>query len=175
MSTPLHAAPAFEEQAPVPPTFQPQPPVPLPAYEQQNMPQIADQAAITSVQVPQGGYAQRITRIPMDEFRLEGQPELWVEMRNPGLLAPDTIEEITKGLSGVTVDDKGEPTTSGDTRVILETMGRLLRRWCMWDATSDDDQPPMLPEAVTVEMLGKAPIGVLGALGKAFRELQNPQ
>jgi hypothetical protein len=71
--------------------------------------------------------------------------------------------------------DDGEPTDSGDTKVILETMGKMLRRWSMWDATSDDDEPPMLPETVTLEMLGKAPIGVLGALGRAFKELQNPQ
>jgi hypothetical protein len=173
MTTPVHAAPAFEDH--VPPTFQPQPAVPLPVYEQQGMPQIADQEAVTSVQVPKGGYAQRITRISMNEFRLEGQPELWVEMRNPGLMAPNSIDEITDGLKGMKMGDDGEPVSSGDTKVILETMGKMLRRWCMWDATSDEDEPPMLPETVTLEMLGKAPLGVLAALGKAFKELQNPQ
>lgn len=175
MTTPVHAAPAFE-QADVPPTFQPQPPVPLPVYEQpQQIPQIADQAAVTSVQVPEGGYAQRTTRIYMNQFRLEGLPELWIEMRNPGLMAPSAIDEMSTGLRGVKTDDQGDPVDGTDTTLIMETVARLMRRWSMWDATSDDQVPPMLPEAVTIEDLNKAPIGVLGAIGRAFKELQNPQ
>jgi hypothetical protein len=172
MTTPVHAAPAFED--PVPPTFQPQPAVPLPAYEQQGIPQAADQEAVTSVQVPVGGYAKRIVRLPMPQFALPGLPDLWIEIRNPGLLAQSTIEEMQQGLRGVTVDEAGEP-GEADSKLILETMSSLLRRWCMWDATSDDDIPPLLPETVTVADLSRAPLGVLGEIGKAFRELQNPQ
>lgn len=157
---------------PVPGTFLPQPPVPLPVYEQ--IPQIADQQAVASVQIPTGGYAQRVTRIPLPQFALEGLPEPWVEIRNPGLMAPEILEEIGKGLSGVKPDADGEPSVD-DEQLVWTTMIRLMRGWCMWDATSEDDVPPLLDSKVTVGLLRKAPMGVIKALMKAFQELQNPQ
>lgn len=170
MTTPFLGAPEAE---PVPGTFLPQPPVPLPVYEQ--IPQIADQQALASTQIPPGGYAQRITHIPLPQFALEGLPEPWIEMRNPGLMAPETLKEIGKGLSGIAVGPDGEPDDEAGEAAVWATMARLLRRWCMWDATNEDAVPPLLDETVTVELLNKAPMGVMKAITAAFKELQNPQ
>ena len=103
ITAPVPEQPAQE----VPATFLPQPPVPLPVYEQ--VPQIADQAAVASVQVPEGGYAQRFVKIPLPQLHIEGVQAPWIELRNPGLMAPDVFDEMSKGLAGVTENEAGEP------------------------------------------------------------------
>ena len=174
MTTPTYV-PSPDPTQDVPATFQPQQAVPVPVYAQQAVPQIVDQEAVTSVQVPQGGYAQRITRLPLPELALPGLPEPWMEIRNPGLLSQSTIEELGQGLRGVTTGDDGQPTGEVDSQLIIATMAKLLRRWCMWDATSDEDVPPLLPETITLEDLNKAPLVALKSIVRAFREFQDPQ
>jgi len=185
MSTPDYPQPAAAAAAqPVPTAFlapaagQPvyeQPYMPHPQAQPQPLPQIqAVQSVAPSVQVPEGGYAQRITTIKLPQFHLQGLPEPWIEMRNPGLMASETIDEISRGLRGISVGDDGEP-TAADAEVIKTTMLKVLRRWCIWDARSEADVPPLLPATPTVEGLSYAPLGVIGAIGAAFRELQNPQ
>jgi hypothetical protein len=174
MTTPTYV-PSPDPTHDVPATFQPQQAVQVPVYEQQAVPQILDQEAVTSVQVPKGGYAQRITRIPLPELALPGLPEPWLEIRNPGLLSQSTIEELSQGLRGVTTGNGGQPTGEADSQLIMATMAKLLRRWCMWDATSDDAIPPLLPETITLENLNKAPLVALKSITRGFRELQDPQ
>lgn len=155
----------------IPSTFQPQPPVPLPAYEQPAaVPQLADQAN-AAPQVPEGGYASRIVRISLPQFHLQGLPEPWVEMRNPGMMSQDALEAIGRGLQGQQSDADAEP----DPDVIMGTLAQLVRRWCMWDGTSEDDMPPMLPEQVDVASLRRAPVGVLKHVMQTVKELSDPQ
>lgn len=178
--TPQYPGPAgaqwnapLPEPMPVPSTFQAQPPVPLPAYEQPPVPQLADQAN-AAPQIPEGGYAQRIVRIPLPQFRLEGLPEPWVEMRNTGMMSQDALDELGQGLQGVAIGADGKP-AEGDVSTVMATLTKLIRRWCMWDGSSDDDVPPMLPEQVDVASLRRAPVGVLKTIMKATQELSDPQ
>ena len=183
MSTPAYPMPQAAPAQPVPLAFLAPPPAdvqvipeqPAPAVQPQPLPQIQAVASVApSVQIPEGGYARRITTIRLPQFHLEGLPEPWIEMRNPGLMSSSAIDEISKGLRGVAVGDDGEP-TEADAEIIKTTMLKLLRRWCIWDARSEADVPPLLPETPTVELLSYAPLGVIGAIGAAFRELQDPQ
>jgi hypothetical protein len=183
MSTPAYPTPQAAPAQPVPLAFlapppasvQPIPEQPVPAVQPQPLPQIqAVESLAPSVKIPEGGYAQRIVRVPMPQFQLEGLPEPWVEMRNPGLMATSSLDEMGNGLRGIKVGEDGEP-TAGDTQVVLATMVRLLRRWCMWDATSEEDVPPLLPETITADMVQRAPLGVIKAIGAAFMELQDPR
>jgi hypothetical protein len=155
----------------VPAAFQPQPPVPLPTYEQ--VPQLADQQA-TSVQIPEGGYASRWTRIPLPKVALPGVPEPWVEIRNPGMMAQDALDEIATALTSVEVGSNGEP-VARDSGKIYEQLLKLIRGWCMWDAWSDAEVPPLLPAPTDAAVLRRAPSGALAQVFKAFAELQNPQ
>jgi hypothetical protein len=160
-----------DESAPAPATFQPAAPVPQPAPA---LPQLADQQA-ASVQIPTGGYASRVVRIPLPAFALPGVPLPWVEMRNPGMMAQAALDEIQAGMQAVQVGPDGEPVAGADTAAIFEQLQRLMRAWCMWDATSDDDVPPLLPDPASADILRKAPSGVLIEVMRAFQELQNPQ
>lgn len=170
MTTPTPVPPPMPAQPlEVPPTFQPQPPVPLPAYEQP-VPQM--QQAPPPVQVPEGGYAQRVVRIPMTKFTLPGLEDLWVDMRNPGLMAPSAVDDIATQLQGVSAD---QAETEEAKQAAYAAILALVRRWRMWDATSDDDVPPLLPEVPDVDTLQRAPLGVLVELGRAFQELQDPR
>ncbi len=178
--TPAYPAPQ-PAPAPVPPAFLGASAAPQPVYEQppapapQPLPQIhAVEVVAPSVQVPEGGYAQRVVRIPLPQFALPGLPIPWIEMRNPGLMAPESIDEISKGLRGISVDEGADP-SAADAEVIMATMIKLLRRWCIWDARSEADVPPLLPETPSRELLSWAPLGVIGAIGQAFRELQDPR
>jgi hypothetical protein len=154
---------------PVPATFTPQP-LP-PAAPTAPLPQLADQQA-TTVQVPPGGYASRFVRIPLQEFALPGVPEPWVEIRNPGMMAQEALDEIVAGFRAVRVGPDGEP----DQTAVYQQLLHLIRSWCMWDARSDDDRPPMLPTNPTdIATLRRAPGGALLKVFTAFQELQNPQ
>ncbi|MDH6141160.1 hypothetical protein P3T35_003173 [Kitasatospora sp. GP30] len=168
MTTPVYP-PAPQ---PVPATFDPQPPVPAPITPTQ-LPQLADQQA-TAVQIPEGGYASRWTRIPLPQYAVAGVPEPWVEIRNPGMMPQSALDEIGAALTRVETGPDGEP-VARDSGVIFDQLLRLIRSWCMWDATSDADVPPLLPPPVDAVTLRRAPSGALGHVFKTFAELQNPQ
>jgi hypothetical protein len=161
---------ATPDQA-VPPTFTAPTPAPDPAA--QAIPQLANQQA-TAVQIPTGGYASRFVRIALPQFALPGVPEPWIEIRNPGMMAQQSLDEIGTALGLVETGPDGEP-VAADTEAILRQMQRLIRAWCMWDAVSDDDVPPPLPAPSELATLRRAPSGALVAVMKAFMELQDPR
>lgn len=159
------------DQAAVPAAFAaPAAPVPTPP----GIPQIADQSA-TAAQIPAGGYASRFTRISLPQFALSGLPEPWVEIRNPGMMAQETLDEIGAAINAVEVGPNGEPATDTDGAAIYAQMLRLIRSWCIWDAVSEDDVPPLLPAPSDMATLRRAPAGALVAVFKAFMELQDPR
>lgn len=148
----------------------PAPPAPAPP----GIPQLADQNA-TSVQIPEGGYASRFTRLRLPQFALPGVPEPWVEIRNPGMMAQETLDEIGAAINAVEIGPNGEPVTDTDGAAIYAQMLRLIRSWCLWDAVSEDDVPPLLPAPSDLATLRRAPAGALVAVFKAFMELQDPR
>lgn len=175
MATPVY--PPADQAAAVPPTFQPQPPVPLPAYEQPAVPQLADPDN-AAPQLPEGSYAQRFVDIPLPELNLPGI-ECSVRMRNPGMMSQGAFEEITNALSGVPLDENGQPTEADAMEqlpLMQAQMLKLIASWTVWDAESAEDNPPLLPSPPrSVEDLKRAPLPVMKALMATFQELQNPQ
>ena len=191
MSTPVPAdqVPVYSQPVavaapmPVPAAFLSPPPAvaPAPVVEQPTAPQPAPlpqiqavQSIEPSVQIPEGGYARRIVRVPLPQLHLEGMAEPWIEMRNPGLMSTEALEQIGKGLQGIRVAEGEEPTAE-DEGVIYETVAQLLRRWCMWDGSSVEDTPSMLPEIPTAALLRRVPLVVVRQIVRAFQELQDPQ
>jgi hypothetical protein len=179
MSTPVYPpapvpqpAPVQPASAPVPAAFDAQPPAP-PVVQPTPLPQLADQQA-TAVQIPEGGYASRWTRIPLPQFALPGLPEPWIEIRNPGMMPQTALDEIAAALTAVEVGPNGEP-LARDNDKVYDQLLKLIRGWCMWDAMSDADVPPLLPTPTDAAMLRRAPSGALAQVFRAFAELQNPQ
>lgn len=170
MTIPVY--PPAPQPQPVPAAFDAQPPAAIPAAPAP-IPQLADQQA-TAVQIPEGGYASRWTRIPLPQFALPGLPEPWVEIRNPGMMPQQKLDEISAALTRVETGPDGQP-LARDTDVIFDQLLQLIRAWCMWDATSDADTPPLLPPPADAATLRRAPSGALVHVFRAFMELQNPQ
>ncbi|MEZ0066676.1 hypothetical protein ABIA32_002688 [Streptacidiphilus sp. MAP12-20] len=158
----------------VPPTFQPQAAVPLPAYEQQLVADTPQPPA--PVQIPKGGYAQRFVTVPLPTFNLPGI-DCQVKLRNPGMMAHGATEDMVAAVETVELDDDGEPVNKAQAFPMLhrQLLG-LIAAWTMWDATSPDDNPPLLPSPpASIDDLKRAPSGAIQAILAAVAELQVPQ
>jgi hypothetical protein len=165
--------------AQVPATFQPQGPVPLPAHEQPTPAPAAPQAP-GAVPIPEGGYARRFIDLPLPEFNLPGI-NCVVRLRNPGMMSQGAFEELFSSIDGIQVDANGEPVLDIEQakQALPRLYGQLMNliaSWRMWDATSAEDVPPLLPSPpTTVEDLKRAPAGAMKRILDAVQELKDPQ
>jgi len=105
------------------------------------------------------GYANRIIRIEYPDLG----DKVFVEYRNPRTapsadLSPDDNNNLTQRQSSFLV------------------ISRLLRSWCVYDATVDDDDPPELTGPATPEMVSKMPFVIVNdILGAVAAALQGPR
>jgi hypothetical protein len=99
------------------------------------------------------GYSNRIVR---KDYPQLGE-KVFVEFRNPAtasadMLWPDANSNLTQRESGYL------------------TISRLLRNWCLYDATSDDEEPPELEGPATPEMVAKMPFIIVRDLTEAISQ-----
>jgi hypothetical protein len=90
------------------------------------------------------GYADRIIRREYPEL---GE-KIFVEYRNPktvsaDMLAPNDSNNLTHR------------------QVSYLVIAKLLRNWFVYDASSDDDEPPQLDAPATPEMVGLMPFVIV--------------
>jgi hypothetical protein len=178
MATPVQP---YDQQAPVsvpvPATFQPQPPVPLPAYEQ---PVQAAAPEPAPAAIPEGGYAKRFIDLPLPEFNLPGI-DCQVRLRNPGMMSQGAFEDLFSSIDGIQLGPDGEPVLDAEQAKqalpkLYGQLTKLIASWTMWDATSAEDVPPLLPSPPeTAEHLKAAPAGAIKRIMDAVQELKDPQ
>ncbi|BFP50030.1 hypothetical protein KCMC57_63980 (plasmid) [Kitasatospora sp. CMC57] len=93
------------------------------------------------------GYAGRLITLDFPELTEEGGAPVRVVIRNPKtlpwheLIAPDTTEEGAVGTL----------------KASYEVIARVVTAWTVYDATSNDEQQPLLGLPATPELVAKLP------------------
>lgn len=123
------------------------------------------------------GYANRVVRIAFPDLTEEGEPELFITIKNPKVLPPEELM-----ASDIEVDADGLPT---DQKLAVqrskEIVASLVLAWRMYDATgfgldeegNPKDQLP-LPLPATPELVGKLPTEAIQKINQTITESINP-
>lgn len=124
------------------------------------------------------GYANRVVRIAFPSLTEEGQPELFVTIKNPKTMPPRDLI-----ATDVTVDENGLPVDQAlAARRSSEILARMVIAWRMYDATDwqvDEDgnvldQKP-LPLPATPELVDRLPSEAIIELMGVLQEAINPR
>ena len=128
--------------------------------------------------VVQGGdFAKLFVKVDCADLTPEGLDPMWVELRNPGMMPQGVIEDLGASIGEVETDSDGKPVNEAAAApAIWRVMGKLIRRWHVYDVMSDDEPLPLLdPQPKTPDAVRAAPSVVLKRVMQAMQELQNPQ
>lgn len=97
------------------------------------------------------GYTNRLIRTEYPDL---GE-KVFVEYRNPRTAAADDLSP----------DDNSNLSPR---QTSYRTIARLLRNWCVYDATVDDDDAPELQGPATAEMVAKMPLVIVNDIMTAI-------
>jgi hypothetical protein len=105
------------------------------------------------------GYLHRI--IPLEFPDLGGVDEygkaiVWVRIRNPRTVPLDHLDPEVDG--------------QGDMAKVYQMAANLIQDWHVWDATSDDDDPPLLASPPTPELVAKLPSDITARIAKEITD-----
>jgi hypothetical protein len=125
------------------------------------------------------GYANRVTKIEFPDLTEEGQPTLFITIKNPKVIPPDELmsEDVEVGPDGRPLDPKLAAQRSA------EVIASLVVAWRMYDASDFAvdketgeplDQRP-LPLPATPELVQKLPTKAILELNKVLTEAVDPQ
>lgn len=124
------------------------------------------------------GYLNSFIRIPFPELGGnddEGNPRVWVLIRNPRLF---TAQELLGGAT-IPVDEEGKPVDAqAASEQTMAMMTKLIVAGRVWDPTwvpeldangqpvNPNEEPPLLAMPPTAEVAGKLPMQVINAVGE---------
>lgn len=115
---------------------------------------------------PIPGYDNRFKRIDFPELG----SDVYVTIRNPKTMAPSKLRP-----EGVQLDAQGNPANEDEAEAAMYgVMAALVRDWHVYDATSDDDDQPLLKLPATVEEITKLPLEILKKLSAELGAAVNP-
>jgi hypothetical protein len=123
------------------------------------------------------GYANRVVTLHFPELAEEGD-DIHVVLRNPRLMAADELrsaggsggkEDMARiAAAQAAVAAGGEVpdglVTDEDANRGYALVAKLVIGWHVYDATSTEDDMPLLPLPATVESVGKLPMEILTAI-----------
>jgi hypothetical protein len=106
------------------------------------------------------GYANRLIRLPFPDLTEDGAQEIFVTIRNPRTVPPDTlvVADLVDRPEGqqLTIDDA----LRGNATVV----SRLIVAWHVYDGDDDSDDPAPLPLPATPELVRKLPREIIDAI-----------
>lgn len=112
------------------------------------------------------GYDNRFKRIDFPEL---GE-DVFITIRNPKTLPPSMMRP-----EGIRVDAAGNPVDEEETeRAMYAVIAKLVRDWHVYDASSDEDEQPLLTLPATADKIGQLPLVILKALGNEIQVAINP-
>lgn len=112
------------------------------------------------------GYDNRFKRIDFPEL---GE-DVFITIRNPKTLPPSMMRP-----EGIRVDAAGNPVDEEETeRAMYAVIAKLVRDWHVYDASSDEDEQPLLMLPATADKIGQLPLVILKALGNEIQVAVNP-
>jgi hypothetical protein len=115
------------------------------------------------------GYANRTVRLEFPDLS-EFDDLIYVVMRNPKTVPPDDL----RAAGNVPAGADGEPETEAAMRASYQIFSRLVVSWHVYDATSNDENQPLLGLPATPADVAKLPLEILNAMGEELAKV-NPQ
>lgn len=113
------------------------------------------------------GYDNRFKTISFDDLG----PGLWVTIRNPKTMPPARLRP-----NDIPVDGNGNPLNPEQAEFeMYRVLATLVKDWHLYDATSDDDDQPVLPLPATAELVACLPLGVINKMAEELAAATNPQ
>jgi hypothetical protein len=114
------------------------------------------------------GYAKRTVRLDFPEFTEEGADPVYVEIRNPKTLPFHLIAR-----RDVTDADR-EANPAADLFAGYDVISRVVVKWHVYDATSNDEEQPLLGLPATEDSVSRLPQRIADAIATLLVEAQNP-
>lgn len=122
------------------------------------------------------GYANRVITLPFPELSEPGD-NVHVVLRNPRLMPADELRSAGGGgpedaerLAAVQAaiaagqEPPDDLVTDKDAKRGYALVAKLIIGWHVYDATSTEEDMPLLPLPATVESVGKLPMEILTAV-----------
>jgi hypothetical protein len=112
------------------------------------------------------GYANRTIRLAFPELTEEGDPEVFVTIRNPKILPGHeiTVRDVT--------DEQLKADPAANFFAQYDLVARLVTDWLVYDATTEDAQPLELP--ADEHKVAKLPRQIAAKIISLVVEAQNP-
>lgn len=125
------------------------------------------------------GYANRVVRLAFPHLTEDGQPELFITIKNPKVMPPHELTAFDIDLDPVTGAPK-DPALAAQRST--EIIARLVIAWRMYDATDwalDEDgnlvdQHP-LPLPATPDLVRRLPSDAFVEITRVLQEAMNPR
>lgn len=113
------------------------------------------------------GYADRFKTLTFDELG----DELWITIRNPKTVPPSKLRP-----ESIPLDASGNPINPEQAELqMYDVMAALIKDWHVYDATSDEDDQPVLPLPATAESIAKLPLGIILAISRELEGALSPR
>lgn len=113
------------------------------------------------------GYANRFITIQFPQLG----DDLWVTIRNPKTLAPDTLRP-----ADIPVDAAGNPLNPAQAETeMYRVLSSLVKDWHVYDATSDADDQPVLELPATPDLIRKLPVEIINRIAEELAGGVNPR
>lgn len=113
------------------------------------------------------GYADRFKTIQFPDLG----DDLWITIRNPKTLPPSSMRpgQIATDMNGNPLDnEQAEAQMYG----VLAT---LVKDWHVYDATSEEEDQPVLDLPATAESIAKLPLGIINRIAEELEAAINPK
>jgi hypothetical protein len=112
------------------------------------------------------GYDNRFKRIDFPELGAD----IYVTIRNPKTQPPSKLKP-----EGIRLDEAGNPVDEDEAEVAMyKVLATLIRDWHVYDASSDEDEQPLLPLPATAEAVGLLPMEIINKIANELAAAVNP-
>jgi hypothetical protein len=112
------------------------------------------------------GYADRTVTLYFPDLG----DEVYVTLRNPRTMPPSALKPKNLAL-----DAQGQPVDEDAAELeVYEMFAKLVRDWCVYDATSDADDQPRLGLPATAELVQKLPASIITRITEELTRAVNP-
>jgi hypothetical protein len=112
------------------------------------------------------GYANRKIMLDFPELSEPGD-KVHIIIRDPRMMS---VNEITPDLP-----DNAENDRAAVTRATFDVLARMVVAWHVYDATSLDDDQPLLDLPATGDTVAKLPLAIQERLAEELRKAQGQQ
>lgn len=114
------------------------------------------------------GYAKRNVRLAFPDLTEEGDPEVFVTIRNPKIVPAHLL--VAREVS----DDDYKADRYAYFKASYGVIASLIVDWNVYDATSLDMDPPRLGLPATEETVAKLPRDIAQAIADKIQEATSP-